>query len=459
MRIRDVVGNLYSNSFLRAVGILSSGTLLAQGLMLLALPVLTRIYSPADFSLLAVYISIASVVSTAAALRFDVAIPIPAEEHEAWHLFVLGILCSLIVGLGVWGILLLRPKGLMDLASGNVSYELFLWLLPLGISSIAAYSCAQFYIIRKKKFSWLAKSKALQALFTVAAQIGLGVAGLTAVGLIIGYALNYILGAAILLYLIYGYFKQNAQHRRIQFSTVKLTAIKYKKFPKYSTFEAVCNAGSIQVPILLIAMAEIGPEAGFLVLAMQIIQAPLSLVGAAVGQVFLPNAAEKANKGELATFTLAAIGGLVKAGVGPLLFFGLVAPYVFSFVFGEEWRRAGVLVTWMIPWFIMQFIVSPVSMNLHIVGAQKAAMVLQLFGLILRAGIVVVGMLSAEGYISELYSLSGFVFYFIYFELVVRKSGIERKAAYGKFIENGKIVVVWLSLGILSAFLLSILSI
>src|SRR5690606_4857920 len=107
------------------------------------------------------------------------------------------------------------------------------------VTSIAIYSTAQFYIIRRKEFTFLAKSKALQALFSVSTQVGLGIAGLAGLGLIGGYALNYVLGAVILIYLIYGSSNPNGRLAPIDWHSLKLVANKYKNFPKFSTVEAL----------------------------------------------------------------------------------------------------------------------------------------------------------------------------------------------------------------------------
>ena len=64
------------NTFIRAVAVLVGGSAIAHGITAVALPVLTRLYTPADFSVLAVFSGILSVVSVAACLRFDIAVSI-----------------------------------------------------------------------------------------------------------------------------------------------------------------------------------------------------------------------------------------------------------------------------------------------------------------------------------------------------------------------------------------------
>jgi O-antigen/teichoic acid export membrane protein len=169
----------------------------------------------------------------------------------------------------------------------------------------------------------------------------------------------------------------------------------------------------------MIAALAVGPEAGYLSMAMYVMQAPMALVGGAIGQVYLSRAPVEHREGKLAPFTGEVFGGLLKAGAGPLLFVGIVSPTVFPFIFGEDWRRAGHLVAWMTPWFIMQFLVSPISMALHVIGRQRMAMSLQYFSLIMRVTAVWFAAKQWPEAVGEAYALSGFLVYGVYTILVL----------------------------------------
>ena len=145
----------------------------------------------------------------------------------------------------------------------------------------------------------------------------------------------------------------------------------------------------------------------------------MSLIGGAVAQVYLAEASEKYHEGMLRKFTHKTIISLFKVGLPALLFAGVVAPFLIPLIFGDEWQRTGILIAWMAPWFLMQFITSPVSMALHITHSQKIAMVFQFFGLILRAGSVLIAGFYFNEYIAEIYAISGLVFYSSYLFLVL----------------------------------------
>ena len=76
-------------SFVKGVSALTTGTALAQLILLLVSPILTRIYSPSDFGDLAIFLSILSVISVFVCGRYELAIVLPKNVEEAIN--VLGL--------------------------------------------------------------------------------------------------------------------------------------------------------------------------------------------------------------------------------------------------------------------------------------------------------------------------------------------------------------------------------
>nr|WP_248280560.1 oligosaccharide flippase family protein [Aromatoleum aromaticum] len=389
--------------------------------MVLVLPVLTRLYSPADFTVLAVYASVLGIFAGIACLRLEIAIPIPETDDEAANLLALALASAAgfgtISGLLVW----LFPVELAAL-SGQPQFEPYLWLLPFGIWLSGSYAALQFWATRKKQFALIAKTRLSQATGSTGVQVGFGWAGIAPFGLLLGQLINS--GAGVIGLGLKTWRDHRGAITAIRPMRMLATLRQYDRFPKYSVLEAFANNGGIQFPVLIIAALAAGPEAGFLMLATRVMAAPMGLIGGAVSQVYLSRAPEEKRQGRLGPFTATVIGGLFKMGVGPLLFAGIVAPVAFPLVFGAEWARAGQIVSWMTPWFAVQFLASPVSMTLHVTDNQKAAFSLQITGLLLRVGAVLAAAQFATQAIVEIYALSGFVFYAFYLIVVVRLARI-----------------------------------
>jgi O-antigen/teichoic acid export membrane protein len=198
---------------------------------------------------------------------------------------------------------------------------------------------------------------------------------------------------------------------------LKSTLHQYRRYPIYSTPESFFNTAGAQIPIILVA-AHGGNEAGFLMLAMQLMATPISLLGGAISQVYVSRAPQSFKEGNLAVYTRSIMLRLLKVGLLPFSIIGILAPWVVPFIFGSNWSRVGEITTWILPWMILQYIVSPVSMVLHIAGYQIHAMGLQIFGLILRTSIVIFAIYINPEYIVQFYALGSALFYAIYYIVV-----------------------------------------
>src|SRR5574341_1067345 len=70
---------------------LTGGGAAAQLLTLAAMPVLSRLFTPADYGTYAVYASLVAIPSALAAWSYEAAIPLPKEEEEARRLLALSL--------------------------------------------------------------------------------------------------------------------------------------------------------------------------------------------------------------------------------------------------------------------------------------------------------------------------------------------------------------------------------
>src|SRR6202044_617592 len=87
-------------SFLSHVATLVTGTAISQAITFAAMLVLTRLFAPDAFGLLAVFMTIVSLFSVLGGARYELAIMLPEEDHEAANVFhvatlVLAAICVL----------------------------------------------------------------------------------------------------------------------------------------------------------------------------------------------------------------------------------------------------------------------------------------------------------------------------------------------------------------------------
>lgn len=402
--------------FLKSVSVLAGGTAFAQIIAVIVLPIITRLYSPEDFAVFAVYASILSILAVAICLRFEIAIPLPEKDEDALSLVMLALLSNVGLTLLIALSILLFQDSILDTIK-QPQLAPFIWFIPIGVFFAGLYNALQYWTTRKKQFTTIAKTRMTQSIASSSVQIGGGAFSFGTFGLILGHVINSSTG---IIRLFISFHKETKE----LFNTISIPKLKenwkrYDKFPKYSTFESLANVGAMQLPVIIIAAVALGPEAGYLMLAMKVMAIPMTLIGGAMAQVYLAHAPEYYNRGSLREYTVQTIKQIAKIAVIPIISIGIAAPFIFPVVFGESWVKAGYMVLWMIPWFVMQILSSPVSMSLHITDNQRVALILQIAGLIIRVGFLFLISMFYSEWVFEYYAISGFIFYTLYLIIIL----------------------------------------
>ena len=85
-----MIRKLKKGGFLMNVLTLMTGTALAQILLIAISPILTRLYTPAEFGTFALFTSLTSAIAVVAAGRYELAVILPRRHTDAFNLMVFG---------------------------------------------------------------------------------------------------------------------------------------------------------------------------------------------------------------------------------------------------------------------------------------------------------------------------------------------------------------------------------
>lgn len=414
-KLRTISGS----GFLADVAKLSVGTLSGRLIAVLALPFLTRLYSPEDFAILATYLAILGIVSVVACLRLEIAIPLAETDEDSVNLLALALSALALLTLTTTLLATFIPDRLADWI-GNPAIKPYLWLVPLGIALAGTYSAFQYWATRMKRFGHIARTRVTQSLLGSATMLSMGWLAFTPLGLLLGNAISFGAGG---LGLALGVVRNDKGLLRQIRPSNMLTALRhYKRYPLFSTPEALLNVAGSKLPVLIIAAAA-GSEAGFLMLATQLMTIPMSLLGGSISQVYISRAPEALREGRLHALTVSIMRRLALIGVPSLLLVGLLAPPLVPYVFGAEWARTGVIIAWMTPWIMLQFIASPVSMVMFVTGRQVELLYIRFITLALRIGAIGIGIIFfSSSNLVELFSISSAIVYLLMAYVFLRAS-------------------------------------
>lgn len=377
---------LPKNRFARGVSVLVVGTASAQGIIVVASPILTRLYSPHDFGLLAVFTALLSMVVVVASLRYELAIPLPDNDEEAGALLVLSLLMVVTVAtLSAIPILLYRNE-IAELCNAPALAR-HLYLVPLGAFFAAVCNVLNLWGVRTKAFSPLAKAKVSQSVAAIGIQ--LGGASLGPVALLVGQVAGHASGSLSLgLRVLRPHWKPITQ---VSLSGIVVAARRYKSFPLFSTGCAVFNTAGSQLPAVLFAMLFGPAAAGIYGLAYRVLSMPMQLLAQAIANVFYSSAAQAHRNGKLESLVTEIHGRMAHLGMPPILVLMLVGPQVFLQAFGPEWEQAGVFAQWLAPWLYLVFITSPLFVVFEVLEKQGVAMLFQVVTLVVRVAAIAAG--------------------------------------------------------------------
>lgn len=388
LSLTSLRGRFANSSFLKGVLTLVSATAAGQLILVLAMPLLTRLYTPEEFGLLAVFLAVLALLLVVSSLRYELAIPLPRNAGSARQLLYLALAINLFVAvLSLLVVSLFRDDIARLMKMPHLST--YLWLLPFGILFAGTFKALSYWAIRNKDYTIIGRTKILQSLANVATQVLTGLAGLGAFGLMVGQVVGQ--SAGVLRLASGARFREGFSLARLNSIRSKALLWRHRHFPKYDAPAATVDVLSVQLPNMLLAALFSPSVAGFYLLADRFLSAPMGLLGRAVGQVLFGSSRDAIQKGtldRLAVKTIAALSAIVLLPAIVLFFW---AGDLFAWIFGETWRESGLYASWLILGLSVQFIYSPISMVLMATEGQKVNLFIHLFMLAGKAGALIFG--------------------------------------------------------------------
>jgi O-antigen/teichoic acid export membrane protein len=363
---------LSKQPFIRNVFIMATGTATAQLIAVVLSPIITRLYGPEAYGIMGVFISIIAIITPIAALTYPIAIVLPKNDSEAKGLIRLSLYITSLIAIVLTLILLLFDNKLIELFQID-DVASFLYLIPLVVIFSGYLQVLQQWLIRTKQFSITAKVSFLHALIFHGSMVAVGIFNPVATVLVVMTTLSNGIKAFMLFIFTRLSNYQHFSIREKKGEKIPLIKIaeKYNDFPKYRAPEVLINAASQSLPILLLTIFFGPASAGFYSIGRTVLGAPSQLIGLSVGDVFYPKINQAANDGkELSSLIRKATVILGLIGVIPFGTVIVFGPWLFSFVFGENWLIAGEYARWIAIWSFFVFINIPSIRTLPVLSAQ-----------------------------------------------------------------------------------------
>lgn len=408
---------LKSSELIKNIMILFSGSAIAQVLPLALTPLLTRLYSPEDFGLLALFISINSVLYVAASFRYETAIMLPKCEKESDELTKLSVLACALFSLIIFLIVLFFSETIADLL-GNKEIEFWLFFVPITVFCMGIYRVFLFWHNRYKNYKEISLSKIILHGGGAVSQTSYsGFSG----GLIFGYMMGIVFS---MLNMLFTFKKKTKMHLRFFFNfdrKLVLVAKKYSRFPKYSLVGAFADNAAAQVPVFILAKFYTEAMVGFFTLATRIVTAPLILFTTAIAQVVYQKVTEMSNDKpeEVTAFVIKGVFTLfvVFLPIVPVMY--LWGDKIFSVFFGDQWLEAGNMSVYIAIVAVIKLSISPFSTVLLIANNLMIGVAWQITYLISTISILMIYGTTDITNFFWVYTTHEVVLYLIYFVAIL----------------------------------------
>lgn len=408
------------SAYARNVLTLMTGTTLAQAIPIAISPILTRLYNPEEFGRFALYMAVAMIASVLATGRYELAILLPRQDKDALHIAALAMALSIAIS-GLLLLVVLFFAHPIAALLGDVALAPWLYWVPASTLLLGLYQSLNYWSNRKAQYKRLAISRTVQSGSAALAQLGSGYAGSGAVGLVGGQITGQVLATSVLARLIWR--EDHGLIRALHPLRSLALAKKYINFPKYLIVAHGFNTASGQMPVLLLSALFNTATAGFFTLTQRVMAAPMALVAGALGDVFRQEASQAyVHRGQCKAIYQKSFKRLLLISVGPFTVFFFVAPALFAWVFGEQWRVAGEYAQILTPMAFLQFITSPLSSMYMIAEKQKFDLLWQICLLALVATSFFGGKVFSDerfalaifsGSYCLMYSINGVISYFL----------------------------------------------
>lgn len=413
--IAERVRRVLKSDFNRSFATLFSGSALAQIIPLVASVVLARLYSPEEFGVLAIFMSVVMIFTSVVNLRYEFAIPLAIDDKESVTVSLLAGFFAICFSVILFVIFVFFGDDVLRLMGGE---KLGRWLLlvPITILMSGIYNCLNYFSVRFKKYKVIAGSNIIRSSSSAVLQLGFGLIGFGQSGLILGYICSFFFGNIKMFRNFYSYRRLI---QRVTKYDLKQAAVRFKQFPLVSIWGVFINDLSININNFVIPRLFGMNALGFYSYSFKNLNMPLGLISRNIGQVYYQQCIEvKKSNGDLARL----FGSVFKKlailviPIFVLLYFSIES--LFEFVYGADWRIAGTFCKILLPLFLVRSMFSPLSLLTMALEKQRL-MTLYQFIILLSNVFVIILAVILEMSINNFLSLYSYGMASVYILLLV----------------------------------------
>lgn len=352
---------LSKNEFAKNVLTLMTGTVLAQMIPLLIMPVLTRIYNPDEFGQYAIFMSVVGILSVIATARYEVAIMLPRQIKNSLNVLFISIAIAALFSLFVLVFMLVSVEWLKR----YLAFELLL-LIPSAVFFMAVLQSLKMWINRNQKYKRMAIVNIEQSFYSGGSQLSLSLINNLNFGLMYGQVAGHVLAALSL----FRYCRDDFLGFRFDKRRLLFLLKKYSYLVKFGVPALLTSRVAQESLVFLIAAYMGNAILGLVVITQRVVSIPSSVIATNLSSVFYEKISRyKKEK----SYPLVSRYVAMLSGVSVLIFliYYVVFSLLFVAIFGSEWEEALNYAPYLFVVAMFSFIFSPVTVLFNYYETQK----------------------------------------------------------------------------------------
>ena len=401
------VTNIFSSDIFRSSAKLLSASVIVQIVGLLIYPILTRLYSPENFGMINLFLSISGVLTILSTAELQYSIVLPKSEERAVACFHVGFFsaCAFFVLL-LCTIPFSESIAQLFNAPDLVSWY---WGIPIFVFLSSLWILLNYWYTREKQFGAISKYQITQCVANAGAKCGFGFAGFLNGGLIFSALLSPFIA---LCFSITNTSKEFIKPLFVIKKEENFKALReYANFPKYSLPRAIINYVSCNLLILLLTPVFGLTDIGFLGMALTLAFRPINMISESLYKVFYQKTAEHVQNNEHIVDFFKRYFLVILLCVVPLLaIIGFFINEIIVFLLGSTWSETADIILYMMPWLVATCFFSPICYLADIFQKQNIGLLFEILLILARLAGIFVGIATNNFHLAILwYSLASIV--------------------------------------------------
>lgn len=389
---RDVAWQASGNSSALLVGIIG-------------MPILSRLYTPAEFAIQSLFIQVVTYATALMTWRYEFFLQLPKKDEDAEALndlvLVLGFVNTILLTALVW---VLR----FELAEilGNGDLGVWIVIAPLTAFLVSLALCNQHRVQRARDFKTAGISQLIGKSSYIATAVTGAVANLGVTGLMVATAF----GATGKILWLKQRLRTDVDSRfksRHHFRNALRLGRHYFKMASATVVSHLLSTTAATIPLVAIARMYGTNELGQYALVLATIYLPSGLLGAAIGQVYYQAAAQAwANNESLVPLWKTTVTKLLLIGIPAYTMVSVFSPIAYPFIFGGQWELSGEFARYLSIAALFSFVSSPLDRTRLIVGAWRYSLVWSAFRVVSTLIVIWIGLRLLLPVLSFIYVLT-----------------------------------------------------